>query len=125
MVSGIDLIETAVTNPPSSIGHKGSFSVTDTTMNQGAVAAGASTTRYYLSVDTQKSSDDIRLNGSRSVPGLASGASSTGTITVTIPANVNSGTFFLLACADDLNVVSESNEGNNCRASASQVTVAP
>jgi subtilase family serine protease len=123
MVSGIDLIETAVTNPPSSIGHKGSFSVTDTTMNQGAVAAGASTTRYYLSVDTQKSSDDILLNGSRAVPGLASGATSTGTVTVTVPANVQSGTFFLVACSDDLSVVLESNEGNNCTASASQVTV--
>ena len=123
MVSGIDLIETAITNPPSSIVRKGSFSVTDTTMNQGAVAAGASTTRYYLSVDTQKSSNDILLNGSRAVPALASGASSTGTVTVTVPANVQSGTFFLLACSDDLNVVSESNEGNNCTASASQVTV--
>src|SRR5437867_2555895 len=123
IVSGIDLMETAVTNPPSSVGRKGSFSVTDTTMNQGAVAAGASTTRYYLSADTQKSSNDILLNGSRAVPGLASGATSTGTVTVTVPANVQSGTFFLLACSDDLSVVSESNEGNNCTASASQVTV--
>jgi len=123
MINGIDLMEKAVTNPPATIGRKGSFSVTDTTMNQGAVAAGASTTRYYLSVDTQKSSNDILLNGSRSVPSLASGATSTGTVTVTVPANVQSGTFFLRACSDDLSVVSESNEGNNCRASASQVTV--
>src|SRR5207247_10387095 len=104
MINGIDLMEKAVTNPPASVGRKASLSVTDTTMNQGAVAAGASTTRYYLSVDTQKSSNDILLSGSRAVPGLASGAASTGTVTVTVPANVQSGTFFLLACSDDLSV---------------------
>src|SRR5437899_3946103 len=33
------------------------------------------------------------------------------------------GTYFLLACADDTLVVPETNESNNCKASATQVTV--
>jgi hypothetical protein len=35
------------------------------------------------------------------------------------------GTYYLLACADDTLVVAETNEGNNCKASTGQVTVGP
>jgi trimeric autotransporter adhesin len=43
-------------------------------------------------------------------------------VTVT-SAGTASGTYFLLACADDTLVVPEINESNNCVASAAQVTV--
>ena len=101
------------------------FSVTDTVQNAGTGEAGASTTRYYLSLDAVKSPGDMLLTGTHSVPGLAPGASHTGTVTVTIPATTSPNSYFLLACADDLNAVTESNEGNNCIASAGAiVTVA-
>ena len=61
--------------------------------------------------------------GSRGVPGLAPGEASTGTVIVIIPSTTLARTYFLLACADDTKVVKESNENNNCRASATQVTV--
>jgi subtilase family serine protease len=45
-------------------------------------------------------------------------------VTVTIPAATPPGTYRLLACADDTSLVGESDEGNNCLASVSAVTVA-
>ena len=92
--------------------------MTDTVRNAGPAASGPSTTRYYLSLDAVKSAGDTRLTGSRGVPALAAGASHSGTVTVTIPAATALSTYFLLACADDLGAVAESNEGNNCIASA-------
>jgi hypothetical protein len=118
-----DLIETAVSNPPATVLQGGSFSVTDTVQNQGSVGAGASTTRYYLSLDTAKSGGDVLLTGTRSVPALAPLATSTGTVTVTVPGATAANTYFLLACADDTGLVAESNEGNNCIASSTTVQV--
>src|SRR5215831_3502483 len=112
-----DLVESAVGNPPATVAAGGTFSVTDTVTNQGAGPAAASTTRYYLSNDQARSGNDVLLTGSRSLLGLAAGGTSTGTVTVTVPAGT-SGTYFVLACADDLGVVVESTEGNNCAASA-------
>jgi len=122
-VKTLDLVETAVSNPPESATSGGSFTVTDTVLNQGNAPAGASTTRYYLSLDTLRNSVDTQLTGSRAVPGLAPGEASTGTVTVTIPSATPAGIYFLLACADDMKVVPESNENNNCRASQTQVEV--
>ena len=121
-VSGPDLLETAVSNPPTTVTPGGTFSVTDTVQNSGSAAAAASTTRYYLSTTTLKSGARL-LTGSRAVPSLAPGATSSGTVTVTVSAGTASGTYFLLACADDILVVKETNESNNCKASATQVTV--
>ena len=114
---------TAVSNPPALIGPGGRFSVTDTTRNTAGVSAPASTTRYYLSLDTVRSDDDVLLTGARAVPALGALASSAGTATVTLPANTVAAAYFLLACADDLGVVTESDEPDNCKASGTQVTV--
>jgi hypothetical protein len=121
-VSGPDLIESALSNPPPTALPGSTFSVTDTAQNAGSAAAGASTTRYYLSTTTSKSGARL-LNGSRAVPSLAPSATSSGTVTVTVSAGTAGGTYFLLACADDTLVVPETNESNNCKASATQVTV--
>jgi len=121
-VSGPDLSETSVTNPPATVLDGSSFSVTDTVQNIGSAAAAASTTRYYLSTTTSKSGARL-LTGSRAVPSLAASATSSGTVTVTVSAGTAGGTYFLLACADYTIVVPETNESNNCKASATQVTV--
>ena len=119
-----DLVETVVSNPPAVARPGTSFAVTDTVRNQGTVPASASTSHYYFSADTQKSADDRLLTGTRSVPTLAAGAASTLTVTVTIPSATPPGTYFLLACADDAKLVAESDEANNCLASAGAITVA-
>jgi subtilase family serine protease len=118
-----DLVETSVSNPPGSASPGGTFSVTDSVSNQGTATAAASTTRFYLSLDSAKDGSDILLTGNRSVPSLAAGAASSGTVTVTVPTTTAPNTYFLLACADDTSLVTESNETNNCRTSTATVQV--
>ena len=89
------------------------------------MASGASTTRYYLSLNGTKDAGDTLLTGTRAVPGLAAVATSSGTVTVTIPAATPLNNYVLLACADDTNTVVETTETNNCKASATGVTVTP
>ena len=118
-----DLAETEVSNPPASAAVGTRFTITDTVRNVGTVTAGVSRTNYYLSVDASPNHGDRRLIGSRKVHELAPGQESTGTRIVRIPRNVSPGTYFLLACADSKNAVAELDETNNCKASATQVTI--
>jgi uncharacterized delta-60 repeat protein len=91
----------------------GTISISDTTANLSASSpAGASTTRFYLSTNTTLDAADIPL-GFRAVPALASGASSAGATLVTIPAGTATGTYNILAEADDAHVLAEKNEANN------------
>jgi subtilase family serine protease len=69
-----------------------------------------------------KDRSDVLLIGSRAVPALAPGTASSAATSVTVP-KIASGNYYLLACADDLNVVAESDERNNCVASATVVIV--
>ena len=71
-----DFAVTALTAPPTA-GAGMTVSVSDTTKNQGTGPSTASVTSFYLSTNVTFSSDDQPL-GSRDVPGLAVGASSTG-----------------------------------------------
>src|SRR4030095_10754628 len=109
-----DLVVTAVSDPPAILVLKQKVAVTDFTHNQGITAAIATTTRYYLSLDTLRNAGDKRLGGKRAVPPLAAGATSTGTVNVTVTTSTKLGVYYLLACADDLEVETESVETNNC-----------
>jgi subtilase family serine protease/subtilisin family serine protease len=108
---GADLVIAAL-SAPSAAGAGATITVTDTTRNQGAGDAGASTTRLYLSADGLLDASDPLL-GSRAVPALAAGASSSGSTTVTIPAGTVAGSYYLFARADDDGVVAETSETNN------------
>jgi CARDB/Right handed beta helix region len=118
-----DLVVTAVSNPPASVRRSSHFTVTDTVANRGGTAAGPSTTRYYLSTDPVKSTADRALDHRRQVTGLAPGATSTGSVSVSVPSGMPRGTYFLLACADSTAGVTESSETNNCRAATTSVLV--
>lgn len=118
-----DLVVTAVSEPPGAIVRGKTFSVTDTTRNATVFAATSSRVQYYLSTDGAKNVGDRLLTGFRTIASLAGNATSTGTITVTVPAATTAGTYFLLACADDAVQVVEGIETNNCRASVGRVTV--
>jgi len=118
-----DLVVTSISSPPASSAAGATFSITDTTQNASAVAATASTTRYYLSADGVKSADDAQITSSRYVGSLAAGAASTGSRTITVPASTVDGAYRVLACADDTMSVDESDESNNCAASAGSVVV--
>jgi hypothetical protein len=121
-----DLMVTAVSDPPATRRLGGRFSVATTVLNQGnGGAPSSSRVRYYLSPDAVRDPLDWPLTGNRLVPALAAGAQSVGTTTVTIPDRVPPATYFLLACADDTRLVAEGAEGNNCRASTTQIRVNP
>jgi len=115
-----DLVETSVSDPPLTASAGDSFQVTDTVKNQGNEDSGASATRYYFSATGSKPGAKL-LTGARSIPALKPGATSTGTVDLTIPSGINSGIYYLVACADDEKAVAEENEVNNCRASAATI----
>jgi hypothetical protein len=118
-----DLRTSGVSSPAASVKRGHSLSVTDTVTNVANVSAVASTTRYYLSTDITKSTNDILLTGTRAVGALVAGGPSTGTVTVTVPSTLAPGPYYLFACADDFKVVKELSEINNCGHSASPITI--
>jgi sugar lactone lactonase YvrE len=122
LVTRPDLLETSLSAPPATVVRGTSFSVTDTVQNQGGIAGGASTTRYFLSANQVKDGND-RLIGSRSVPALEVNQTSTSTAAVTVPSNMTVGAYYLIACADNAGNVTESDETNNCLASDTTVQV--
>src|SRR5262249_5416351 len=93
-----DLRVSALANPPASVSAGAPFKVTDTTTNFGTAAAVHSTTGYFLSSDRAVSKGDTQI-GSRAVPELAPGASSTGSARASVPATMQPGAYFLIACA--------------------------
>lgn len=111
---GGDLIVSSLV-APATAGAGSAVAVTDTTMNRGPAPVAASTTRFYLSVDTLLSAADVRLEPGRAVASLAAGASSSGTTSVTIPPGTATGAYFLIAKADADGAVVEGNETNNTR----------
>ena len=119
-----DLVQTAVSSPPAASGVGATFSVTDTVAAAAAIATTATSTRYYLSSDTIKDASDVVLTGTRGVPAIPAGGLNTGTRVVTIPP-IASGTYYLLACADDTKLAIESDELNNCLAAAVTITIGP
>jgi hypothetical protein len=123
-VTAPDLRVTELSNPPSRVVRGSRFEVQDVTRNVGGAAATEqTTTSYRLSADARKSAGDIRLVGTRAVPDLEAGVSSTGRRLVRVPSTTPVGDYYLIACADESRVVLEGNERNNCRVSTFTVRV--
>jgi subtilase family serine protease len=118
-----DLRVAAVGAPPATVARGGEFTAQDRTVNRGLGASTPSRTRYYLSVDAARDDADQLLRGARRVPALAPGGKKNGSQLVTVPEGTPEGTYVLLACADDTELVEETNEVNNCRASTATITV--
>lgn len=103
--------------PPTGISGS-TIDVIDTTNKNGSELLITTQTSYYLSVNSWLDPWDIAL-GSRTVPALASGAQiSTDSTTLTIPAGVTTGSYYVLAVADSQDVVIEKNESNNKKSAA-------
>ena len=116
MIAKPDLVVTVLT-APATAGAGLSITVNSTVKNQAtaAVTAAASTLAFYLSTDATFDAGDVRLTATRAIATLAKDATSAGATTLTIPADIAAGSYFLIAVADDLSAVDESNEGNNTR----------
>jgi len=81
---------------PAAAGPGSSIVIGDTTANGGSGAIGPTTTRYYFSSNGVLDGQDVVL-GSRQVPSLDAGASHTGAATVTLPAAIAPGTYYIIA----------------------------
>ncbi|MCX7592012.1 MAG: hypothetical protein N2255_10345, partial [Kiritimatiellae bacterium] len=110
-----DLTVPSLTAP--SVGGAGrDLVVTDTTQN-GVLAspAGGSVTRFWLSANSVLDAGDVVL-GSRVVPALAAGGSSTANTVVRVPEGVAAGTWYIIAKADaDDAMPKELSETNNTK----------
>src|SRR5438132_1081313 len=84
------------------------FTIMDTTKNQGGGTAGPTTTRFYLSASTVLDASASVL-GSRAIPTLAPGTASSGSTAVTLPAVTAAVNYYIIAKADANNVVAEPN----------------
>ncbi len=117
---GPDLEITSL-SAPSSGAAGGVISVTSSVKNDGGGDASGFSVTFYLSSNLTLDPTDVTLSGSRVVSSLAGGATSTGTTSVTIPANTAVGSYQLIAKADGLDQVVETTETNNTTARAIQV----
>ena len=110
---GADLQVTVITAPAFAAAG-GSINVADTTGNQGAAPAPASSTGFYLSTNSAVDAADWFL-GSRSVGELPAGATSSATTVLQIPANMAAGSYYVIGVADWNSAVAETLETNNSR----------
>ena len=108
-----DLLVTVMT-VPATAPPGGSIQVDDTTKNQGTGTAPASTTGFYFSTNAVIDAADTLL-GTRPIPMLAPQAISAGSVSLPIPAGTATGTYYIIAKADQPNTVTETQEGNNNR----------
>ncbi|MCI0686777.1 MAG: hypothetical protein L0Y54_06000, partial [Sporichthyaceae bacterium] len=108
---GVDLVVYSLSGP-SSVSPGQSITISETTRNQGAGTASASVTEFFLSSNSTVDAGDIAL-GSRAVPALTAGASSSGATALTIPAGTATGYWYVLAKADGPGDVPEASESNN------------
>jgi subtilase family serine protease len=124
IIIGPDLTASSF-SAPASANAGSTITVSDTVKNSGAApsnaaSAGTSTTKFYLSANSSYESWDIYLN-SRSVSSLEAGAtnsSGSGGTSLTIPAGMPAGIYYLLSVADANGDVLEFDESNNVRISS-------
>src|SRR5262245_60382391 len=118
---GPDLAVTSLV-VPAIAGDGETFDVSETTSNNGGGDAGASRTALYLSTNTAWDAQDKPI-GSRDIGPLGAGAGSSPTTHAVIPPGTAGGLYYVIARADDLNGVAESQEANNVR--VSQIKIGP
>ena len=106
-----DLDVTNVSSPVSATAGL-SLSVTNSVKNQENVSAATFRVGIYLSSDTVIGLSDFPL-GNRNVTSLAGGTTSTDNTSVTIPAGIAAGNYYIGVYADDRGQVSEEDENNN------------
>lgn len=122
VVTGPDLVVASLSDPPHLAVPGTAFQVTDTVRNEGTAPAGSSAVGYWLSPVPARDPAARRLLPNRAVGTLAVGATSTGTVTLTVPA-LAIGSYYLVACADVGSVIDESSELDNCAAAAGTLTI--
>jgi subtilase family serine protease len=121
---GIDLIMSAASTTTTAAAPGGSLTVSNSAKNQGVTAAGKFIIAFHLSTDAVYGGvNDIVLTATRTVTSLGQGATSTASTSVVIPSTTPSGSYHVCVKADRDNTVSEVDETNNTRCTATMVQV--
>jgi subtilase family serine protease len=115
-----DVVVSAL-SAPAVAGVGTTIAVSVTTKNQGNGHADPSVTRFYLSSNSALDPADVLLVGEQPVPALPAGASSIASISIEIPDETATGRHYVIAVADDGDVLFESSETNNTRSRSLQV----
>jgi subtilase family serine protease len=116
---GPDLVISAMTTPAAG-GAGLTLAVSTTITNQGAAASDVSTMRFYLSPNSVVDASDDTI-GTRGVPQLLPGQSSTTTTNLAIPADTTAGLYYVIAVADADAFVPEASETNNARYNTTRI----
>jgi subtilase family serine protease len=116
-----NLITTAVSDPPASVGQGFTFNVVSTVQNVGPVQAKASQVKFNLVSDADGTRKDL---GNRlDVPALNPNATFTEEFTVKVRPETVPGSYKVEACADSGKVVPEQDDEDNCKISTGSVTI--
>ena len=117
-----DLAVTTLTHGSTARDPGAPVNVSHEIQNTGSGAAPASTTGFYFSRDASKSDDDLRA-ANVSALGQLQRAGLSGLLATTITAPRAFGTWYVIACADDLGAYDEISDTNNCKAADDTVVV--
>lgn len=120
-----DLRITSLVDPPSALAPGAAFSTQALVLNDGKGQAGSSLTAFYLTQAPRSGKAGAIRLGRLITRRISGGHSSLRAMRFDVPTATKPGEYFLLACADDLGKVRESNERNNCVAGGFSLTVRP
>ena len=119
-----DLIMSASSTTATTVAKGANFTLSNSAKNQGGASAGSFTVAFSLSTNaTYGDGDDVAITQTRSVASLAINATSTASTTLTVPLTTPSGTYYVCSMVDSNNTVTEGDETNNSRCTASLITV--
>lgn len=124
-ITGPDLIVESLSDPPADLAPGGTFSITDAVRNIGTAPSRTTRVGYFLSPLPKRAPGQYKIAVRRFVDALDVGGTNTGTVVATVPATAAPGSYYLVACVDIGSLVVESNEKNDCIASATTTAVGP
>jgi len=115
-------LSVAVLTPPATGSIGKTIAVANTVSNAGTATAIAVRVSFFVS-PVSPTPGQGRLIGTRDIASLPAGASSAVTTTLTLPANLEPGSYFVSAVVDVAGAIVEGEEGNNGRTADGQILV--
>ena len=100
-----------------------SITVSATVKNQGVGGAGPFGVAFFYSLDQLVTTSDVPGGATCTVPPLGRGQSAVCSQSLTVPATLNPGAYYIGAIADPSNQVAETTDANNAGAAAAQIAI--
>lgn len=117
----VDLRAMLVDGPAAADGGT-NIAVTTAVRNQGTADSGSYTVWYYISTDANITTGDIRVK-SVTRPALGGGAQQQWAESITVPATLATGNYYLGVIVDPLNTLTETAENNNVLAESTAIRI--